>query len=303
MSLFAKVLNRAAVPGVAAPAPAWPKGGTVPAHRHASNVEIAAPPPRTATQPSLHRQEEEEEAQPLRRQEEEKQAQPLRRQEEEEAAQPLRRQEEEEEAQPLRRQEEEQEAQPLHRQEEEEEAQPLRRQEEEEEAQALRRQEEEEEAQPLHRREEEEEAQPLRRQQEEEEEELQALRRIGINDPIGPVPVDPLPATEEGPQEELPDMRALRRAAESAISVPGAATAPDLPSVFDGPSADPFGQPAFDPPGADLPLPTPQQAERPRVTIDQIDVVIQDTAPAKSTAGPSLTDLSRRMNSLYLRGL
>ncbi len=82
---------------------------------------------------AVHRQEEEEEAQPMR-------ADTVHRQEEEEEAQPMRadtvhRQEEEEEAQPMR-------ADTVHRQEEEEEAQPMR-------ADTVHRQEEEEEAQPM----------------------------------------------------------------------------------------------------------------------------------------------------------
>lgn len=304
MSLFGKILNRAAVPGIAAPAPAWPKGAAMPARRQVPQEdEEANPLRRAALAPPLRRQEEgEEAAQPLRRQEEE-----------EEAAQPLHRQEEEEETQPLRRQQEEEEAaQPLRRQEEEEEmAQPLRRQEEEEEvaAQTLRRQQEEEEeaaAQPLRRQEEEEETAQTLRRQEEEEEAAQPLYRAA--DPMIAVPAEPLPATEDGPQEDLPDMQALRRDAGGSVGLPAGAAheagAVDAP-MMDMPQSVP-------PDGSDWspssPTPAPTQApdaasERPRVTIDQIDVVIQDDAAAKPATGPSLNDLSRRFNALYLRGL
>ncbi len=228
MSLFGKILNRAAVPGTPAPAPAWPKGTAMPLRRQETDEERVSPlrpPPRTGA---------------------------VQRQEEEEAAQTLHRQDEEEEAQPLRRQDED------------------------------------------------EEARTLRRQEEQEDQEMQALRRAG--DPMASVPAEPLPASEDGPEEELPDMRALRREAPAPLSVangaPGTEPAPDRGP----PPADIPAPPFATPPDAAW-APSAAAPERPRVTIDQIDVVIHEDAPGAAASGPTLADLSRRMNALYLRGL
>ncbi len=313
MSLFSKVLIRAAVPGGPQPTPAWPKGRAMPVRRQEAEEEPASPLRRTASLLPMQRVEAEEEAaQPMRRAEEEEAVLPLQRQEEEEA-QPLRRVQDEERAQPLRRQEEEEPAaHPLHRQEEEEEEeeeiQTLRRQEEEEALQTLRRQEEEEEvAAPLHRQEAED-GGPLQtlRRQEEEEEEMQTLRRAA--GAMETIPAEPMPATEDGPDEELPDLRALRRDARlaatgnaapepSAGAVSQAADSPAVGDLAHPPTAMPP-----DPHPAGLPL-AGHAGERPRVTIDQIDVVIHEDAPARTASGPSLSDLSRRVNALYLRGL
>jgi hypothetical protein len=229
---------------------------------------------------------------------------------EEELAQPLRRQqEEEEEIQPLRRQEEEEEeVQPLRRQEEEEEEiQPLRRQaEEKEEIQPLRRQaEEEEEVQTLHR-------------QEEEEEETSPLRRVtppeaeGLNAENSPQP------DESASEPEPSAMMALRREATKsmpgmgsaavgtdsftvtppALAIPGL-DAPGMqdPASHDRPTSEPIAQDSFFP----APSKAAMASERPRVIIDQIDVVIHEdaaTAPASSTA-----DLGRAVKAKYLGGL
>lgn len=304
MSLFSKVLSRAAAPGVATGIPAVPKG-------HVPHLRRAEAPKEDPEAQTLRRMEEEEEmAQPLRRVDgEEEEAQPLQRAEEEEA-QPLRRAEEEE-AQPLRRAEEEEAGQPLRRVEtEEEELQTLRRTEEEEEAQALRRAEiesEEEEAQAMHRveaepeeelqalrrteeEEEEEAVQPLRRQEEEEEEELaQPLRRLDTQDeemPKEPSPLQTLRRNTEG-QAVGPVMDAGMGGQDKATPVPG----------FMADSADQGWTP--DAPAAPPP-------ERPRVQIDQVDVVIQEDAP-RTTGGGSgdglSRDLARRLRSTYLRGL
>ena len=237
MRLFRTIFKRAALPAASDAPKARPKG------------VVRAMPGATPSSP-LYRQgeddqEEEEQVQPLRRaqdeQEQEENAQALHRQvkQEEEELQTIRREEvgeqdEEQGAQALHRQmqeeEEEESLQALRRQEEEEEepAQALRRQEEEEEepAQALRRQEEEEEepAQALHRQaqeEEEEPAQALRRQpQDEEEESIQTLRRATIDAGVANPPSDALPRPADGPQQELPDMRALHRDVSSALFAP-----------------------------------------------------------------------------------
>ncbi len=289
MSLFSKVLSRAAVPGVAIGISAAPKGYVPPLRR-------AEPPNEDPEALTLRRMEEEEEmAQPLHRVEgEEEAAQPLRRAEEEEA-QPLRRVEEEE-AQPLRRAEEEEEAaQPLRRAEEEEELQTLRRTEEEEEAQALHRAEVEsgeEEVQALHRveAEPEEEVQALRRAEEEEEEEMaQPLRRLDMQDeemPKEPSPLQTLRRNTEG-QAVVPVTDAGKGGQDGAAPVPG----------FVADLADQGWMP--DAPVASLP-------ERPKVQIDQIDVVIHEDTPSTTggASGDGLSrDLARRLRSTYLRGL
>ena len=140
--------------------------------------------------------------------------------------------------------------------------------------QALRRQEEEPEA-----------AQPPRKL--DEEEPAQALHRA-------------LSAEDEMPPEPRA-LQALRREV-NAPPAPGAAgPAPSEP-------APPLA--AFEPP---LPVPAPDgraiadapRPERPRVQIDQIDVVIhEEAAPRPGRGGDGLSgDLGRLMRSAYLRGL
>jgi hypothetical protein len=265
MSIFAKVLSRAAAPGSTLAPLAQPKGSR-----------------------GIARREEEELAQPLRRREEEEEAQPLRRQEEEEEAQPLRRQEEEEEAQPLRRQEEEEEAQPLRRQEEEEElAQPLRRQEEEE-AQALRRQaegvEEEEEALQTIRRavpggdeslEPDDAPTPEDTAMEPELPDMQALRREAAPQWGGAsVPAEPFALAPNGPETPFDNL-------------------PPAPA-FEPPAGPPLPSSAsrFDP-----------SRQRPTVTIDQIDVVIHEDAGQAGPSASPAADLGRTLRARYLGGL
>lgn len=301
MSLFSKILNRAAIPGAKAMVPAFPKGAALP----------------------LRRAEEEQEAQPLRRAEseqEEPEVQPLRPQQEQ--AHPMRRMEEEQDqAQSLRRIEEKEQAQDLRRNEEEEEpVQALRRTEEEEEqAQTLRpAQEEGEQAQPLRRVEEEEEqAQPLRRA-EEAEEQAQALRRTEEEDAAQPLrrveeeeaKVEPLrrmePPEEDMPKEPSP-LQALRRDVATPSNGLGVAQGEtDAAATPGGEMPGPLT--AFDPAFA-TPEPTAypeshSQVERPRVHIDQIDVVIHEETPGTSASSEGLSnELARRMRSTYLRGL
>jgi hypothetical protein len=148
--------------------------------------------------------------------------------------------------------------------------------------------EEEEVAQPLYPAgdevEVEEEAQALRRQDEEqpEEKELQAMRRAG--------------ALEEEIPEEPRTAHALRREfpAPQWVGVePGAAV---HTPVVDAPFAPEPESPRVPPP--------PPGIEPPRVTIDQIDVVIHDDAPAPGTnADRGSADLGRRMRTNYLRWL
>ncbi len=300
MSLFSKVLSRAAVPGVVIGISAVPKGHVPPLRRAESPNEgpealtLRRMEEEEEMAQTLHRVEGEEEvAQSLRRAEED--AQPLHRVEEEEA-QPLRRVEEED-AQSLQRAEEEEEAaQPLRRAEEEEEAaQPLHRAEEEEELQTLRRAEEEEEAQALHRAEVEsgeEEAQALHRveaESEEEEEMVQPLRRLDMQDeemPKEPSPLQTLRRSTEG-QAVAPVTDAGMGGQDGAAPVPG----------FVADLADQGWMP--DAPVASLP-------ERPKVQIDQIDVVIHEDTPSTTGGGSGdglSRDLARRLRSTYLRGL
>lgn len=137
--------------------------------------------------------------------------------------------------------------------------------------QALRRQEEEPEmAQPLHRL--------------DEEENAQALHRA-------------LSAEDEMPPEPRA-LQALRREPYAPPAPGPAGTAPSEP-------APPLA--AFEPP---LPAPDGQaiasttRPERPRVLIDQIDVVIHETTPPSGRGGDGLSgDLGRLMRGTYLRGL
>ena len=301
MNLFSKVLSRAEVPGISQAVPAYPKGTPLPLRRAEEEEEAQA----------LRRVEEEEEAaQPLRRAEEEETAQPLRRaknDEVEEEAQPLRRMEEEEAVQPVRRAEEEEEAQALRRVEEEEEtAQSLRRAEEEEEVQALRRVEEEEEAaQPLRRAEEEEETvQPLRRAGTGEvEEEAQPLRRLEEEEEA----VQPLRRTEP-PDEEMPSEPNPLQALHPNTSMPafGPGDSPQLASGMEPDIQSPFAafEPGFQATDESTGPTAAPPPERPRVQIDQIDVVIHEDTPRASGRSENLSgDLARRMRSTYLRGL
>lgn len=319
MSVFARVLRRAAVRGSTVTVPAWPKGSTMPLRRQDDDADADAQLHRAGSPALLQRLEDDDAAQALRRQEQDDEAQALRRDEDEDGVQPLRRGERDDEASALRREEEHDEASALRRDEDEEAMQALRRNEEDGEASALRRGEDEHEdervAQPLHRHDDVE-VRSLRREdpvEEEHDQAAQPLSRSGGGDPMGAVPVEPLPDWDDtGPQDELPDMRALRRDAGVAIVGPEIASAQDpLP---DGGSAidRPFVPARFDPPGgaawsAEPPRshhePPRTQPERPRVTIDQVDVVIHETAPAASTSRASLADLSRRMNARYLRRL
>ena len=203
----------------------------------------------------------------------------------------------------LSRQEEEEEARSLRRQEEEEEeAQPLRRQEEEEEeVQALQRQEEEEEAQPLRRQveEEEEEAQALRRQ--EEEEEAQTLRRLE-DDPSRLDPENSPPPDEVSGEPEPPTALAIRRR-ETGAAIGEATASPP------GDGHQLGGDPGFDAPSVGhvyLPeagfAPSAQSFERPSVTIEQLDVVIHEPAPARTGPSP-MQARSRAVRARLLRRL
>jgi hypothetical protein len=284
MSFFARVLSRAAAPGCAQLPLAHPKGGSLLARQDSGEDDIAQP---------LRRQADtEEEVQALQRQAEEaEEVQALRRQtepdEQKEQAQPLRRQAEDEEAvQALRRQ--------ADTEEEGEQAQPLRRQaEDEEEDQALRCQTEEDG---------EEQAQPLRRLTPPAAENLDA---------------DNSPQPDENASEpELAAMQALSR--ETVLSPPGVGAVAQAPVPAGPPAAtglDTIGlqEPAaMEPhtPGLLAQEPfshTPGQAqhtaERPRVTIDQIDVIIHEEAAAATGAVSPIADLGRAFKAKYLGGL
>ena len=272
MSFFAKILSRAATPGFPQAPLAYPKGSSVLDRLDAGEEELA---------------------QPLRRQ-----------------------QEEEEEIQTLRRQEEgEEEVQTLHRQEEEEEIQPLRRRAEEEEVQTSRRQ--EEEVQPLRRQEEEEEIQPLLRQ---EEEEASPLRRVTPPEAEG-LSAENSPQPDESASEpEMSAMQALRR--EATPTMPGMGTAALGTDSFTAPPPAP-ATPGLDAPGIQHPashdmrtleaiaqdnfIPAPHltasASNRPRVIIDQIDVVIHEDTAAAAAPASSTADLGRAVKAKYLGGL
>lgn len=216
-----------------------------------------------------------------------------------------------------RQEEEEEELQTLHRQEEEEEdLQTLRRQEEKkEELQTLHRQEEEEEDLQTLRRQEEEEEEDLQTLHRQEEEELQTLYRVTPPDATG-LDAQNSPSPDEFYNEpQIPAMRALRTSAS--LATPAAdGTSLERPAVDAPPTTD-RGE-MLTGPGADtLPLGSPLEApaqhasawastpspgsERPRITIDQIDVVVQEQgAPAPAT--PTV-DILRSMKANYLREL
>lgn len=308
MSLISRLLTRAGAPsGVTSLRPK----GLAPLRREPAPAEEDAAP--------LRRAEEEEAAQPLRRLEEEEAAQPLRRMEEEPEAAPLRRAEaEEEEAQPLRRMEEEDAAAPLRR-EEEEEARPLRRLEEEEAAPLRRAEEEEPDAAPLRRAETEEaeDVQPLRRLEEEEdaaplrrmeEEEAQTLRRLTPPDgheltaENSPAPDELSGADDRFSSEAAP----LRR--EAPIAPPAAqgeapAGADGFPAPFRPPQF--FSEPAQAPlTRPEAPQPQPQQgAERAKVVIDQVDVVIHEPAQPAASARSAEAEFARFARRRHLGGL
>ncbi|MEP3846884.1 MAG: hypothetical protein ABJM43_16225 [Paracoccaceae bacterium] len=309
MSLFSKVIARAAIPGQPSIPTAQPKGAALTLRRAEADEEMAEPLRRQedemqtlrrtaskeedTTAQALRRQEtDEEEMQPLRRaemSEEAEDAQALRRQDDnEEEMQRLRRSElDEEDAQPVRRTElADEEAQALRRQEEEEDAQPMRRTEtgeEPEDAQALRRQEEEEEMQPLRRTElgeEPEEAQALRRQEQEEEADMQLMR---MENPELP--------------EEPNAAQAMRRAEAASLSVD---SAPDIRAGESGVIETNSPQDVFEP--ASRP-PVTSPFDRPRVQIDQIDVTIHEPTPSQSRSGQDAgAELSRMLSGRYLRG-
>ena len=300
MSVFARVLRRAAVRESTATAPAWPKGSPMPVRRQDDDAEADAQLHRFGWPASLQRLEDDDAARALRRQEQD---------DGENGAQPLRRGERDDEVSALRSEEEHDEASPLRRDDEEEAMQALHRDDEDDEASALRRDEDEDRAQPLRRRDEDVEARSLRREstvEEEHDDAAQPLRRAGGGDPSGAVPVEPAPGwDDDAPQDELPDMRALRRDVGIAIAGPEFGAAQDPPNGAGSAIDAPFVPARFDPPGdaAWSPEPPRTQPERPRVTIDQVDVVIHETAPARSDSRLSLADLSRRMNTRYLRRL
>lgn len=262
MNFLSKILTRAAIPGVARAPLARPKGGSWLARLDVGEEDRAQ---------ALHRQEDEEELQTLRRQDEEDQ----------DSLQPLRRQEEEEEnLQTLRRQE----------QEDEESLQPLRRQEEEEE----------------------ESAQPLRRQEQEEEESAHALRRVTAPDAQQLTAENSPQPDDLDPEPAMPTLRALHREALAAgpenttagtpafVDTTPGQEAPALPAAAwtDGSASIPEAQDHFIP----APRSPERAAERPRVVIDQIDVVIHEEAAAMAPASPTAA-LSRALKTKYLRGL
>ena len=138
-----------------------------------------------------------------------------------------------------------------------------------------------------------------------EEEDVQTLRLAPLDESMVAEPADALPAPEDGPQDELPDIRALHRDALPATAVPPAQAEPGYP----GESANPESSSQFDqvpflpPPRPGLSAASPANAERPRVTIDQIDVVIHEEAAGKPAASNSSLAMARRMSTRYLRRL
>lgn len=265
---------------------------------------------------------EDEEAQPLRRtDDEEEEVQTLRRQEQEaeqeQGAQALRRNEDDEQevqarrrvehdgdrARPLRRGEQQEEDLHAARQAEDEEETLQARHEgkdedgEDEHAQSLRRTEEAEELQarrPI--ADEDDEAQAARRQADDEEEALQAMS--AETDPEN-APPDAELVDAEAPS----DLRAQRDVAPAPAATspePGMSSVPDPGGAHLVPDAATPDAGVVMPPSS---VTTQQASERPRVSIDQIDVVIhEDGGTAGKAAGVSF-DIARAVRARYLGGL
>lgn len=294
MSLYTRILRRAAVAAAPPTVQAWPKGSIVPDRRPELDEGPSGALPRFPTPALARRSEDEDLGAPVHRSDDEDATGTAGPGQEEDALRPQR--EEEEEVPRLRR--------AVERARE-----PERPADDAFEARTVRREAPEEDAvEPLRRAPESDEVEALRRSGVDEEEEedarvARALRRSGAATPWGAAPVDAAPAPFDAPEDELPDLRALRREVGATVAGPhggmAAAGPPDAGAVVAGP----FGPAAFEPPNAAETPAAPLAWERPRVTIDQIDVVIHDAAPATSRAAPSLSDLSRRMRSLYLRRL
>lgn len=302
MSLYDRVLSRAALPGAPRTVPAWPKGVAASLRRQERGEEPDAPLHRFASLAPLRREDEDGPTPPMHDQDGDDEARALRPEAEEDEVPTVHRADPEDESRALRREEEEgDELRTVVRAEADEEARALRREQEHEDVVEARRRADEEE-----RAGEGEDVRTLRR--EEEEDAVRSVHRADAADPWGSAPVEHVAGSDDALQDEPPDLRALRRDAGMAIAGSDALAAPDPFSgaggAFAGPFAPaPFDPIAFDPSGPAAFPPAPPPAERPRVTIDQIDVRIYDAAPARSDSSPSLNDLSRRIRSRYLRRL
>lgn len=284
MSLFNKVLNRAAISGMLTVPIAKPKGGAI-----------------------LNRTSDDEETSvaPMRRMEAE--------QGENETLQAISRQpEEEEQASPLQRiSDNDETVRSLHRMQEDEEetqVQSLRRQqdevEQEDTAQALRSENEgnEEEAQAIHRQ-----ASPAS-----DEQDMQTLRRAVLEPSSDTERLNAMATSENIAEQELPDMQELRRDGQMSFPVVAAESsmsqaddpAPAEHSLQSEAVPSPFTHNSHTEPFTASHNDT---SERPRVTIDQIDVVIhEDSGSGTQSLSPrsnSSADVSRRMSARYLRGL
>ncbi|WP_185962228.1 hypothetical protein [Palleronia caenipelagi] len=222
-------------------------------------------------------------ARPLRRVADEKQVSaPLRREEEEEAAQPMR--QEDEEALQARRADDEDAAQPQRY--EEEEAVQTRREEQEDMAQP-RRQEEEEAARPR-REEEEDAAQPQWHQEEEAVQARRAEEGEAVQSSRAPAPPEDQP---------LPELR-HERSANLAMAHRAELLAPAAPFM---PGAD-MGQHGAPDTIAPPVAPINVTSERPKVVIDQIDVVIASPSNSVgSTTAQRLSGAAALLASRHLR--
>lgn len=319
MSLFGRIITRAALPGQPVPPLAHPKGMVAALARapvQQPGEEDTAAPLARAVAPA----EDQEQAAPLRRAAEgdgaenlprlHRAADPKAEDEPQDKMAPLRRvaepATEEDKAQPLRRAsgqppEEEDKAQPLHRYADDAPAEP------EEKAQPLRHS-----ARPLHRY-------PV----------LPTLARDAPQAENLTADTSPMPAEASGEPDNPPAM-ALRRDAFPTAAPPGFANVPTGPAFDPPPAAAPQTETvpaemrdapshlwqAFEPerpattrPEPEWPAfqpvaerPQPQTAERPRVVIEQIDVAITDSAGAGQGQADFAATLNRALRSRYLGG-
>ncbi|WP_096785439.1 hypothetical protein [Rhodobacter sp. CZR27] len=284
MSLFARILSRAAVSGLPAVPLAHPKGRLGTLSRLEEPEREAG---ETPLSPLYRAMQEEEEAQPLRR------AAP--RAEEEEEEEPVRRTAEGEEEEPIQAQrdlppDEEEALQPLRRA-----AAPPEEDEEEPVARSLAPDDEEEEARPLR---------PLLRRAPpgpEEDEEEPVARLAPDADELEPR-TSPKPAWLSAEPEPEPLLTLRREAASPVPAVAGPSGGPAVDADMAAlPPAEPLWSPAapFQPP---TPLTGPASvAERPRVVIEQIDVTIHE--PSAPATGMDASALSRALRSRYLGGM
>jgi len=244
---------------------------------------------------------EEMEVQPLPRMVEDE-AQPLRRESEEETAQTLRRSDRSEAVQPVdRAEDEEAAAAPLRRAEDEAQAPDMQRMPEEDPAQAARETETGSEISPLRRREASFDADLLPPKPADEMRHdtagatLDGTARVAQREAVAVA--GPLSGSVDGPEGNIPVSESALASADAHADL--ASTPP--PAASGTIEGGLVGMPAEPSPVLTEPLQPKAMSERPKVVIDQIEVMVAAPAPAK-TISQTQTGARALLARRYLRG-